>query len=425
MTIYCAKAAQSKSKMNCSNNWNVSCSTQDYTNATLIRGIISWTCAVVGIIGNVVVILVYSSIDKMQKRDGGKDYKTHVRYYIPMLAVLDLVTLILAASRDLIHKNVWLCKGHTFLILSTIRASGLILLLITIQRFMYISLFPKRILSIKQLRILLTVPIGGGAIATLPDAFLIKYTTETYVRYVNETAWRIINETIVNIEKTEVYFNDTDVRPIDQKVYQSICHFSRSSAEKAVNLASFVIMLLIIFVVICLYTRILQILLTKLRRQTHVHELTASHETVHGIESQAVRRGIDIVNKNNGTDANSEFADVCNEENQQRQGKAVFKTTQLNAERNIQRQKAKLKFIVMVLIIVIFYGASYIPIHVIALVEIDKNASTEELKAQTFLQGVLWLFVYMDHIINPFIYGCFDAIFREKCKEILCRNRCN
>ena len=261
----------------------------------------------------------------------------------------------------------------------------------------------------------------GGVIATLPDLFLREYREITYVRYINGTI-------VKNIDKTEVHFNETDV--IDQTISRSHCYFEKSS-RKAVFVASLVIMLLIMFVVICLYARILRIILTKLkishnstqRPWTNVRDLPAPQEVELGIESQHIT---ERVNGNNRSDAHAAFSGICNREDQRRQEKEVIETT--NAKRNIQRQqkqKAKLKFIVMFLIIVIFYGASYIPFHVFALIDVDQqNTSRKERKAQFFLQRVVVLFGFMNHIINPFIYGCFDAIFREKCKEIFYRNRC-
>ena len=84
--------------MNGSLQVDVSGSIQDYSIARYMRTVIVYICFVVGIIGNGVVILVYSRINRKQKRNGGKDDKTHVRYYIPILAVFDLSILVLGLN---------------------------------------------------------------------------------------------------------------------------------------------------------------------------------------------------------------------------------------------------------------------------------------------------------------------------------------
>ena len=160
--------------MNDSLKDDISSSIQDYIVTRYLKTIIVYTCFVVGIIGNGVVILVYSRINKKQKRDGGKDYKTHMRYYIPILAVFDLATLVFGAISPVGSTDFWLCKGLAFLLFSAVRTSGLLLLLITIQRFMYIALFPQRVLTLRQLRISVVVVTVVGAIATLPGLFFEK-----------------------------------------------------------------------------------------------------------------------------------------------------------------------------------------------------------------------------------------------------------
>ena len=133
--------------MNDSLQVNLSDNIQDNITASTsyVTNIIFYICLAVGIIGNSVVILIYSQINKERRNhQSGNNYQSHVRYYIPSLAAFDLAVLIIAAS-PASHVNIWLCKVSTFLVFSAVRISGLILLLITIQRFMYIALIPKRV----------------------------------------------------------------------------------------------------------------------------------------------------------------------------------------------------------------------------------------------------------------------------------------
>ena len=427
--------------MNVSFLVNVTDSKQDYIiRISTSTAIIFYACIFVGIIGNAVVFLVYSRINEKQRRDGGKDYRTHIRYYIPILAVFDLVTLIVGAALPVNAINVWLCKGIYFLMFGAVRTSGLILLLIAIQRFMYIALFPKRVLSIRQLRVSLAVVTLFGAVLTLPDLILVnlrqtpymRYTNKTKLRYHNDTLVKHINNTFVeNInettgkyidETTGEYISETNVIFINQTVPYLHCAFDyRSSARKAAIIVSLIIILLILFVVSCLYAQILRILLAKLKMpiklrkpKKNVSQLESSQETGLEIESQKQRNDTNKVYERNDSGASIEFAYIGNQEGQKRQ-ENVDNGIANTEKRNIQRQKAKLKFIVMFFIIVIFYGVSYIPYHIIGLIH--------EQTAQN-LRGALKLFGFVNHIINPFIYGCFDAIFRETCKEIFSNIRC-
>ena len=359
------------------------------------------------------VILVYSHINKKQRQDGGKYYKTHVRYYIPILAVFDLATLIFGAMLPLTLTNVWVCKGRYFLMFSAVRTSGLILLLISI--FMYIALFPKRVFSIRQLRMSVVAVTILGVVATVPDLFSTKYKTD--VRYVNETTWKTRGK---QIDESGVYFNETYVRSVNQTVSQTYCIIARSSTQKAAISVSLVIVLLILLAVCCLYARILQILITKLKRASKKERprnadghLDSSHEME--LESKRKRHETNRAYDEIDMGSNIEL-DVYN----QRSENAVIKTA--SADWNIQRQEAKM-LTVMFFIIVIFYGVSYIPFHIIGLVDIV-NTNEEERKAQNFIRSILVLFGFINHIINPFIYGCFDAIFRKTCKDIFYNLRC-
>ena len=128
-----------------------------------------------------------------------------------------------------------------------------------------------------------------------------------------------------------------------------------------------------------------------------------------------------------GQGFNQEFAVDNNAHNQQNRKKTLIRSH--SKKRNIQRQKAKLRFIVMFFVIIVFYAISYTPYHVIELIALRiQETNQEELDdIHVFLLKVLNLysiFGFVNHIVNPFIYGYFDAVFKEKCKEIFYRYTC-
>ena len=234
--MYCYNCA-TKTFLNMNNSlqMNTSNNLQDYISVRYVTSVvIFYTCLVVGIIGNSVVIFVYGRINEKQRSEGGKDHLTHVRYYIPSLAVCDTATLIFGFSFPIRNRNVWLCKASSFLVFSSVRTSGLILLLIAMQRFMFIALQPKRVLTIAQLRVLLLVAIVTGALLSLPEVILLD---------------------ITNINVTH----------INQTVTYTACGFGDPSAGTAVISASFATMLVVIAFISGLYTYIARMLVTKLK----------------------------------------------------------------------------------------------------------------------------------------------------------------
>ena len=356
-----------------------------------------------GIIDNGLVVFVYIRINKIRSY-GGKDHETHVRYFIPSLAVFDLATLICFFALPVADKSVWLCKGVAFVMFSAVRTSILILLLIAVQRFMLIALIPKRVLSVRQLRISLAVGTLIGTLATLPDLFLI----DTTVIYINETNVRYINDS--NASNTNETYK---MEVINETVTDLHCGFRQfSRPRKAALTASLLLVLLVIATVSCLYAYILRILIIKLKlsnKNQGLRNNIGQHESLQETtqESELHEQKYEEYRGNENSDACGEFRN--NKRNQQTViGKA-------NEIRNMQRQKAKLKFIVMFLIIMVFYGVSYIPYHIIRLVDTDLQNTDKH---------ILSLLAFVNHIINPFIYGCFDSVFREKCRELFCRNRC-
>ena len=240
----------------------------------------------------------------------------------------------------------------------------------------------------------------------------------------------LINETVVKPVKAIVMgsINETVLTPINETIMGSInetkCAFDQSFARKAAITASLVSMLLVIGIVGCLYAQILRILVTKLKKlnkeqgqRRKVCQLEKTQET-------NIKYGSCKCKANTSNDTCAKL-DLTHGTRTHQQEKQTVVISTANAERNIQRQRAKLKFIVMFLIIIVVYTVSYIPYHIVGLVAIDmQHSSEEEQKAQKFLLGVIKLFGFINHIVNPFIYGCFDATFKEKCKEILSRRRC-
>ena len=402
--MYCDNCA-TKTFLNMNNSLQIhtSDSLQDYISVRYVTSVvIFYTCLVIGIIGNSVVIFVYGPINDKQRSEGGKDYRAHVRYYIPSLAVCDTATLIFGFSFPIRNRNVWLCKASSFLVFSSVRTSGLILLLIAMQRFMFIALQPKRVLTIAQLRGLLLVAIVTGALLSLPEVILLDI-TNINVTYINRT------------------------------VSYTACGFGDPSAGTAVISVSFATMLVVIAFISGLYTYIARILVTKLKISSKkrgpgsdVSQAESSQETV--LETESREQGSEICRENASEvkGSNKEFA-VDNEHDQQDREKTMIRSH--SKKRNIQRQKAKLRFIVMFFIIIVFYAMSYTPYHVIELIALRiQDTNQDELdNIHVFLLKVLNLysiFGFVNHIVNPFIYGYFDAAFKEKCTEMFNRYIC-
>ena len=369
------------------------------------RTIILYVFALIGIIGNVIVLLVYRRISKKQIQGQSKEGGMRVRFFIPSLAVFDITSIIFLAVFPLSATNVWLCKGVVLVGLSAIKTSGLIMLLISIQRFMFIAMQPKRILTPKQLHILLAVVILVGIAFTLPETFVFE----------------IYDITISFRNKTTTF---------------PICSKNHLYSGKVMSVIIFTATLLNLLVMFALYSAIGRAILTRLKKANKTHQKacsqTNSENRSKGINILTSVSPDDNVEKNNSRPIfnlqinNKGLKATKTSTDSKTPPKGEKTNTRTGSEmRNKQRKKTKSRFTLMFLIIVIINLLSYVPTQILGLqTHIGEDETTSYSSKDWELFAWFYVIAMTNHIANPFVYGYFDSLFRHECKTMFCRTPC-
>ena len=365
----------------------------------------------IGLAGNLFVLYVYGrriNTTANTHRNG-----TNSRYFIPSLAVFDMTTLVLLSVMLIVKGSFFqefptqlLCKGLYFVRCCSEITGGLILLLIAVQRFMCIGLQPTRTLSVSQLRRLLAV------------VFLCVIVFSSPILY------------FVDIRDKEIEFDN-------QNITAQMC--SILDPENPVSTKIYLLLMQIgiilnIAIVSVLYFKIHRIIHTKLniaktdtvRIQTRESKYSPSADEV---SSSAVNdKPIQDITKGHTIDEASKGQTQSDNRKAHTHG---VRCATLNKDiamksngtiRRLQRaQKSKSRFTTMFVVILLFYIASYIPVSVIWVTTDDTlvnmlNMSSAKLNVVLFFEANRML----NNIVNPFIYGYYDNVFRRECKKIFC-----
>ncbi|XP_048768426.2 neuropeptide Y receptor type 5-like [Ostrea edulis] len=121
---------------------------------------------IIGVIGNLLVILVYKSRTHMQ---------TDNRYFILFLAELDLVAVVLCSAYSLflnfsfvLPKSGSVCRVFSFFIQTGGVTSGIVLLYISIQRYKLVCRPTRRQISARHRKIMLGISLIAGAAFSSP-----------------------------------------------------------------------------------------------------------------------------------------------------------------------------------------------------------------------------------------------------------------
>ena len=366
----------------------------------ITKTIISCVFVLTGIIGNIVVLLVYKRIVEKRRRDDRSEGQMRVRFYIPSLAVFDLASVIFFAIFPLTAYHVWLCKGITLIGLTALKTSGLILLLISIQRFMFIVPQPKRILTVRQLKVLLAVITLVAFALTLPNAFMYD-----------------ILEITVSFRNRTVTFTHCSTNLHEGKILTAIV-FSASVLN---------------FSAICiLHCAIGKAIVSRLGKSNKTGQKNSNCSK---INRQTIPKDKNIKGKiiDDNIEGNTQSVEMpsmgklqkhrecLDSVNASTQGRPRITRRAGGVSRDEQRKKTKSKFTQMFLIIVVIYALSYFPIQILWLKKYHLDADWSDRWELT-----TWFYILSmsNHIANPFVYGYFDSLFRHECKAMFCRKPC-
>ena len=311
--------------------------------------------------------------------------------------MFDLAAVIFFAAFPLSVRHLWLCKGISFFGLFSSKISRLILTLIAIQRFMYIVPQPSRILTIRQLRILLTVAILLGIALTIPEVIFFEISEYT-------SSFRNQSSTLKRCTINHVY------------------------SRKIVRIVIFVATFLNMFAICVLYAVIGKAIVKRLKKSDKTqHTDKSTQEITQENEREVNNENIEMEHKRdamlsrmNSKESNgaSKSADTNRESSMEGRQKTKLRHSPRSTE-------AKSRFTFMFLIIIVFYILSYLPVHFYGLITLVNFDETPEKAIQEWEVGTrLIVFSILNHIVNPFVYGYFDTLFKQECKTMFCRKRC-
>ncbi|XP_071119958.1 neuropeptide Y receptor type 1-like [Mytilus edulis] len=366
-----------------------------YSDVAVSSTILTIIGGIVGILGNCSVIICY--FFRIQERGQ--------RYFIPVLAVVDLVACITSSVFYIMDNKFLLnypydlmCRVLIFLQLLVPGISASLLVIIGVQRYLLVCKphGPRMTSRWKRIAIVVVCLFSLALSAPFLAISGIKTSSKTFQNHT---------------------------------LQMTVCKFF--TAEITANIRAYISCLLLLIIISILITITLFILvlkriklsfLGKFRswRQTFKHRNTPSNTDstkdielynckgkLHGIQIQK------ISSSNPSIDVSSSLSvdlDI---------NKSVNTLKKEDSERT-RKEKATRRITIMFFVIIVAYVLSYIPTCIIFIVVYtlpDFNYISLSREA-AFLIIYLSRFVFLNHIVNPFIYSYFDQNFRTELRKL-------
>jgi hypothetical protein len=350
---------------------------QKYSDLVLPNTVVEMSEAVFGIVGNLVVLLVYTKYIQD---------KTVTRYFIPVLAVVDLVGCLsnviyfyLTNTMKFVFPNNYTCKTFLFLRIMTAGLSAHLILVIALQRYL-----------------LICRPLG--------EQFNRKYCKMcilfVFIFSLGYSAPML--KVVENHLDTFIIGNGT------QNISISTCKI-RSSASAPYFGTVFLVFLINIAVTIGLYIPITKTIYQKLsssRRNRKPENVDQNIESEGG-ESTRMERV-------------TQMEDIPSQDAKRA---SIDKPTASTKNGDHDKEKARIRFSVMFLIIIVVYIVSYL-----VTLAVHAQKSPSWMKQSNRYKINIYLFFarlnLLNHIANPYIYWFFDIKFRNELRRICCTDTC-
>ncbi|XP_052100195.1 cholecystokinin receptor type A-like [Mytilus californianus] len=389
-----------------SSRWNttldLSAWSEEYSKRVVINSVITVLFLRIGIIGNLLVILVYSFRMKKIMTD---------RYFIPILAGLDLLSICFAASLNL-SRNVrqftfpgsTTCKVFIYMAYVFSYSSLNMLLIIAVHRFQKVCRPFKTQMSIFWKRLATVICIIVSAIFHIPillfyGTITIKHhTAEIYGSQCNKLRDSKTSHSLKIHQPFDIVYNAGLIlsitvlycligRTIYRKTNLSKPHQIEHDADFHKNTCE-----------------------GKTTKSTlHSTELhTAGKKSIPGVDSP--KEIIESASSTCGDSTTEDGRSNCKADEHQHHTKIGKK---IRGHFHIYR------FSYMFMLISFLALLSYIPPIVLILLESRNdnfwnNMSQNKLLLLLFLRRLYML----NNFVNPFVYGCFDTAFKKELKKM-------
>ncbi|XP_062598516.1 G-protein coupled receptor 84-like [Saccostrea cucullata] len=384
---------------------------QRYYYSYLSSSIFIVLCALIGITGNFAIIYFYF----FRIKERGE------RYFIPLLAIVDLVACFTSPPFYILDNTFFFnypsdtaCKILAFLQTCVPGASAHILLVISIQRYLLVCkpFGPKMTLVWKR--------ASFGVVCGIS------------VSYSAPLLW-----TAGILESTEIF--------MDHNVTITICKFSVDSSPTITVYFGFLtlIMLANLFITAGLYVPVLKRVRRSFLQRSKTNKAYNNGEGV--VESsyatqttEAENGSVDSTNNAKGPQLSEttihNATNDCQEtvpQSSNNISENIVETNVDDCKSSTAKKKASTKMASvqrrvtwMFFVIILAYVFSYIPplIILILVYTVEDFSFINLTEAQTNAWLYFSRFVFLNQIINPFIYGYFDTKFRHQLR-ICCKRR--
>ncbi|XP_062567798.1 cholecystokinin receptor type A-like [Saccostrea cucullata] len=364
--------------------------------------------AVIGVIGNSIVILVYL----FRIKEKGE------RYFIPLLAIVDLSACVTSPPFFILDNtyffnypsNAW-CKILSFFQLCFSTISANMLLVISLQRYLLVCkpFWPKMTLFWKRFSFLCSCCIG--LLCSIP-----------------------ILKTAGILESNSIYMNhNITTRTCKFSMYQSVYV---SAYFGVLLILSFANMLVTLFLYIPILHRIKRSRQWKsnaadkkeiLEQEIDHSCSSATHQTANNSEVNETNLCKNENNFPNTVISTEENTTACKSAGETDPGNSsvraatVLSTTLQQKVKKVHRRPLD-RFSMMFFIIILVYVLSYIaPLVILVL-----SYTIEDFDYVTLSEtdSLVWIYVprlvFINHILNPFVYGYFDTKFKDQLKIVFC-----
>ena len=328
---------------------------------------------VFGFTGNLLVLYVFSR----------RYHVCNYKYFVLSLAIIDIFTTVTTMPGDIITQLYWyvysfpsICKVKSFLNVFTLTAEALYLLAIAVDRYRKVCHPLAWQIKKKHTQyICLTIPLVSALVA-LPTPFL--WGERTLQKTYNN---RTVELTVC--EKDEKF--KTENYPL---IYISI--------------VSFVISVILVLM-LCSYSYVLVTIVQEMRiikTYKHMNDFQEEQASVNTLESSDL-----------------EEDDTSNDIQLQQEPKGLT-PWMLNSKTIARRKRVRGKAIVMFCVTLAFIVTTIIYLVLICIIA-SSNDILQTLNDDSKAVYFFFLRLYfINHVINPFIYGVLDPRFKENLKSL-------
>ncbi|XP_048737637.1 alpha-2Db adrenergic receptor-like [Ostrea edulis] len=368
---------------------------------------------ILGVFGNGLVILIY--VFRMSK-------KSDDRYFIPSLAAVDACSCIIGSSYALALNLLpvrfpgnSLCRILWFFSQASTMSGGTLLMVIAFQRYLKVCrpFFKKWSLKIKRMVIWGTVTVA--TILSIPTLFLYGEI-------------RVVNESYSSDNITLVGYRCGHSGKAGALLGYNVFLFVFAVSGIIVITICYIFIGKTIYSKVMVYRKSLRGMKTIPRPELSVSTISDIKRKTRSVETSdphSVERGEFEENPSNLHDHESSDNQRPRPEDETTCTKRKSQDILLKANFPAMKYHFRhYRYSYMFMTITMVFVIAYLPRIVIMLLE-SVFVQSFWRKPDSVIIGLLFLYrlYIVNHVVNPFIYGFFDAKFRHEVKRLICRHK--